>query len=241
MKTLLFLYFALLSMFCLGQKNRYNDWFDMNLKGKPKSVKETTIFSLNFMTGQDSEELSGTPLSMALIVDEFYFDSLGLISKQYHKNFLQSNGQWTYYRTEDYTRYQDSIILPCFNQKGQELWREKRYLDKNEFLSRKLIDYDTTIYRRDSFNRIQTSHAYSVNIDNPILTDIENEYDTTHDVRIEKRRDENLIFRNKAAPSVEESISTYDYVYDSQHNWILKVCRGGGEISTITEREIKYE
>jgi hypothetical protein len=240
MKTLLIAYLFFLSLFCCGQKNRYNDWFDMNLKGNPKTVSEFTIIPLSFIARGDQEKLMNASLSELLIQDEFHFDSLGLISKWFHKNFLKKTGVWYYYKTEDYTRYTDSIILPCLSENGQQQWLEKRYLVKNEFLGIKIIDNDTTTYERDLLNRILISSGFSVNIDNPKRTIIENEYNNNNDIKTEKRKEDIFTF-GSTEHYAQESITTYDYIYDSYNNWILRICKTDDEISTITERKIKYD
>ena len=134
MKTIFSTFFVIFSVFCLGQKNSYNDWFDKNLKGKPKTITEVSIFPLTDFTNSSLKLYLDSKVNQMLFIDEFHFDSLGLISKEFHKGIFDTVGLWTDYKTIKTTHFKDSIIMIGHFPNGQESWKEKRYLDKNGFL-----------------------------------------------------------------------------------------------------------
>ena len=42
-------------------------------------------------------------------------------------------------------------------------------------------------------------------------------------------------------PSVNETITTYSYIYDWLTNWIFKISMNDNKINIITQREIQYQ
>jgi hypothetical protein len=221
---------------CFGQ-NKYNDWFDLNLKGKPKSVKEVSLTSFtDFLT----RELNAS-LHSNLEIDEYYFDTLGLISKKFSKDYYETNGYWLDYSKIDILNFQDSIILIDSVSDRHEDWRERKYLDKNQFLKRRVSEIpmfpQTFIYQRDEFNRIIEVDRDSYHIDSGVKIKTIYELNANGDIVCEKNHIE--WFYKKS--SFEDKITTYQYVYDTKNNWIIRISITDNGISKITQREIKYE
>jgi hypothetical protein len=50
-----------------------------------------------------------------------------------------------------------------------------------------------------------------------------------------------LALSSPEKPSFLETTTIFSYTYDSHKNWIVKVSMSDNEVSTITQREIKYE
>jgi len=228
---------------CQGQKNSYNDWFDMNLKGNPKSVKEISIFPLDDFTNPKLNIYLNSTVNQMLFIDEFYFDSLGIISKEFHKDILDTIGRWIDYKTKKIIQYKDSIIVIGFFPNGQEAWREKRYLEKNEFLRSKIHDFpniDTTMLERDKNNRVVKSHYHLIGTDSETLIIIDNEFNEKGDIILQKSFNKRFGIMYDT-PSVSETVTTFSYIYDSFNNWICKISMRDNNINMITQREIKYK
>ena len=243
MKTIFTILFVIMTVLCHGQKNNYNDWFDMNLKVKPVSIKEVSIFSLTDFLKPNLKMYLNSTLNQMFFVDEFHFDSNGLISKEYHKNILDTTGRWQDYKTRRLTQYKDSILVTDFYKNSREKsLNEKRYLDEKGFLRRMIRtipETDTIINERDQNNRIIKSYTSIQGTDTFSIIKIENEYNENGDIKIEKRwtRRSGPMY-NK--PSIEEVKTFFNYIYDSFNNWIVKVSIIHNEVSIITQRSIKY-
>ena len=233
--------FAILTVLCFGQENKYNDWFDLNLKGKPKSIKEIKVLSLTLTTSKDQESYLDLPFNLMLIIDEFYFDTSGILSKEYHKDHLNKVGRWTNYKIEKISQNGDSIILSCFESNIKMKWREEIQLDSNNFIRSKIVEYDTIRYERDYLNRITKSKRFLVGVDFPRKIEDEYEYNENGDIKSEKRVIEYLVLNTPEKPSISETTTIFSYTYDSHKNWIVKISMSDNEVSYITQREIKYE
>ncbi len=238
MKHLLTIIFVITNLMCFGQ-NKYNDWFDLNLKGKPKSVKEVSLTSLtDFVT----RELNAS-LNSNLLIEEYYFDTIGLISKKFSKSYNGTTGYWLDYSKIDILNFQDSIILIDSVSNRHIEWRERKYLDKNGFLKRRFSEIpmfpETIIYQRDEFNRIIQVDSKSYHIDAGVKIKTINELNANGDIVSEKSHIERS-FAHSDKSSIEDKITTYQYVYDTKNNWIIRISITDDSISKITQREIKY-
>ena len=238
MKHLLTIIFVITNLVCFGQ-NKYNDWFDLNLKGKPKSVKEVSLTSLtDFLTFELNASLNSN-----LDIDEYYFDTLGLISKKFSKDCYETTGYWLDYSKIDILNFQDSIILIDSVSDRHEEWRERKYLGKNQFLKRRVSEIPmcpkTIIYQRDKFNRITQVYSESYYIYAGLKIKTIYELNANGDIVSEKSHIERS-FAPSDKSSSEDEITTYQYVYDTKNNWIIRISITDDTISKITQREIKY-
>jgi hypothetical protein len=244
MKTLLTIFIGIMTILCQGQNNSYNDWFDMNLKEKPKLVKEISIFPLDDFSNPELKIYLNSTINQMLFIDEFHFDSLGLILKEFHKDILDTIGHWIDYKTEKKViQYKDSIILIGFFPNGQEAWKEKRYLEKNEFLSSRIRDFpniDTTLFERDKNNRVIKSYYHLIGTDSQAIILIDNKFDDNGDLILQKSLEKRfgIMYRT---PSINETVTAFSYIYDSFNNWIFKISMRDNKINMITQREIKYK
>jgi hypothetical protein len=233
--------FAILTISCFGQENRYNDWFDLNLKGKPKSIKEITVLSLTLTTSVGQEEYLDLPFNQMLIIGEFYFNPSGILIKEYHKDHFDNAGKWTNYKIERFSQKGDSIVLSCFESNSKMKWQEERQLDSNNFIRCRVVEYDTIRYERDYLNRIIKSRRFLIGIDFPRKIEVEYEYNENGDIKSTKEVIAYLALNTPEKPSIRETTTFFSYTYDFHKNWIVKVSMSDNEVSTITQREIKYE
>jgi len=230
--------FVITNFVSFGQ-NKYTDWFDLGLKGKPISLKEIEIFSLsNFLEPNMSFYYNSTVKS-SVFVKEYYFDTFGLISKLYKKDIIDTSGRWFDFSTAKIEHYKDSIIIT----EKEGWWKEKRFLDKNEFLKTKIIGplgYDTMVFERDSNDRIikEFRHFYSVDFGKIIKTSYE--LNDKGDIVLEKRMIKSFNV-NYDEPIIIDNITNYQYFYDKKNNWILRISIIDNKVSTITQRTIQYE
>ena len=238
MRQLFTILFVITNFVSFGQ-NKYTDWFDLGLKGKPISLKEIEIFSLsNFLEPNMSFYYNSTVKS-SVFVKEYYFDTFGLISKLYKKDIIDTSGRWFDLSTGKIEHYKDSIIIT----EKEGWWKEKRFLDKNEFLKTKIVGplgYDTMVFERDSNDRIikEYRHFYSVDFGKIIKTSYE--LNDKGDVVLEKKMIKSFNV-NYDEPSINDNITNYQYFYDIKNNWILRISIIDNKVSTITQRTIQYE
>jgi hypothetical protein len=169
---------------------------------------------------------------------------MGLISKEYHKNINDTIGRWIDSKTRKMTHYKDSIILVGLFPNGQEAWKEKRYLDKSEFLNSKINDFpnvDTLKIERDRNNRIIKSYNHTIGPDSQTIVKLTNKYNSNGDIntQISYIKHFGLMYGN--SPSIREIVTDFKYIYDNKNNWILRTAINDNKIYEITQREILYD
>jgi hypothetical protein len=238
MKTLFTLLFLITNFVSYGQ-NKYTDWFDLGLKENPKIVKEIEIFSLSDFLESNMALYYNSSLKSNVFVNEYYFDTRGLISKLYQKDIIDTVGHWLDFSIAHIEHYKDSIII----KREAGWWKEKRDLDKNEYLKSKIISssgYDTIIYLRDGHNWIINEYRHFFSVDFGRITKTAYERNDKGDIIAEKRSAESygVLFKE---PYIEDNILHYQYVYDAKNNWIVRICIIDNEVSSITQRNIQYE
>jgi hypothetical protein len=164
MKPFLSIIISFTNLICYGQ-NKYSDLFDLNIKGNPKVIREISIMSL-----ADAYKLNykDSSLESNLFIDEYYFNSQGIITKEFHK-FPYTSGNWINYSNADIHNYRDSIIMIFNDSHGEKESEERRYLNKSKFLMSKirnsLLGFDSTLYERDTHNRIVKQYKHWFDID----------------------------------------------------------------------------
>lgn len=242
MKALITLLILSISLISYSQKNNYNDWFDFNLKAKPRSTKEITLLALTTYFKPDFSEYLNNSLKLNAFVDEYYFDTLGLISKEFHKTPADTVGQWTDYSKMKLILYNDSIILINYYSDRSETWREKRFLDINGYMRCKIVDSacpDTVVFKRDSNNRIIKKFRNWYCIDYGQKVNTEYELNENGDISLERVLNDSISCDNYG-PSRNKDLLRYEYLYDTNLNWVIKLTYQDNEIILITQREIKY-
>ena len=238
MKKIITMVFVTFTVLCHGQQNSYNDWFDFNLQGQPKSTKEITIFSL-----VDTLFFNETQnLKRSSTIEEYQFDSIGNIVKKRSKWYLSPpSDNWIDYSYKDVSNYKDSLIT-FYNFCGVKI-ESKKYFDNYGYLAKEIYNKcDTSVFSRDSYHRIKTSymHFYGTDSESIIMTD--NEYNLNGDICKENKYVKNFgLSYEESGPSIHENVYDYKYFYDSKNNWIIKVTFENNNISSITQREIKYK
>lgn len=231
-----------ISFVCNGQNNTYSNWFDLNLKGTPKSIKEIELLSLTEYFKPEFSVYLNNSLKWNSLVNQYYFDTLGVISKEFHKSVLDTTGRWTDYSKMKTLQYEDSIVLINYDSDGDEAWRERRFLDKNKFIRCKIIDSfcpDTVIFERDSNNRIIKEYRSFYCIDYGQKINTVYELNDNGDVKFEKAFIHSIVFDCKE-PCNNKSMIRYEYIYDAKLNWIIKVTFMNNEVLSVTQREIQY-
>jgi hypothetical protein len=242
MKALITSLILLIPLISYGQKNNYSDWFDFNLKAKPKSTKEITLLALPTYFKPDFLEYLNNSLKLNAFVDEYYFDTLGLISKEFHKAPVDTMGQWTDYSKMKVIQYKDSIILINYYSDNSEAWREKRFLDKDGYMRCKIVDSacpDTVMFKRDSNNRIIKKFRSWYCIDYGQKVNTEYALNENGDISLERQINDSISSDNYG-PLNNKDLLRYEYIYDTNFNWVIKVTYQDNEIILITQREIKY-
>jgi len=238
MKTVFSIIFITIATFSFGQQNKYNDWFDFNLKEKPLNVKEITLFSFTNYIKPDSKLFLNNSLKGEFWIDEYHFDSLGIISKEFHKIVVDTLGHWTDYSKMKLIQHADSIIL--YDPHDNE-WKERRFLDNNGHLSRKIVDGfcpDTVIFERDTNGRIIQEYRHYFCIDYGQIVNTTYELNYNGDIKLAKSSSQNISVGNELSDS--KGSMFYDYIYDAKMNWIIKLTLIDNEVLSITQREIQY-
>lgn len=220
-----------------GQQSNYNDWFEFNLKGKPKKIKDISIYSLSDTTFLNLP----CELKSCSVIDEFQFDSLGFIVRKRDKQYNFSLfTKWIDYSVSKAINYKDSIIA-IYNLSGENI-EIKRFYDQDGFLIKEIFDKtDTSLFSRDLSHRIKTSYVHFYGTDFNIITIKNLEYNINGDIQQEKRSEKySTINCEECQSSTKEYVYEYKYIYDPFKNWILKICFVNDKISMITQREIIY-
>ena len=196
----------------------------------------TTYFKPDFL------EYLNNSLKLNAFVDEYYFDTLGLISKEFHKTPPDTMGRWTDYSKMKLILYNDSIILINYYSDRSEAWREKRFLDINGYMRCKIVDSacpDTVMFKRDSNNRIIKKFRNWYCIDYGQKVNTEYELNENGDISLERVLNDSISSDNYG-PLRNKDLLRYEYIYDTNLNWVIKVTYQDNEIILITQREIKY-
>jgi len=221
-----------------SQISPYNDSFDFNLKGNPKSIKEVSLFSMTdsilFNLHNDFTMLSS--------INEYKFDTSGNIIKEYSKWVFSPSGSWRDYSQKETFNYKDSVIT-LYHDKYSDKYEVRRYYDEQGYLIRKISTSspDTIIYKRNLDHRIYQSYEHYIGTDSQQITTLSNEYNSNGDVQKQKRCDKRFgIMYIDSGPSIHETIYEYKYIYDSANNWIMKISFINDSISEITQRKINY-
>jgi hypothetical protein len=242
MKTFIYILLATITLISQGQQCYYSDWIEFNLKENPKSVREISLLSFSDYTKEDFLVYFNNSLKWNFELHEYYFDTIGFISKEFHKYPIDTLGYWRDYSTKKILQDKDSIIITFFDSDGYKTRIETRYLDKYGFISRKIDDChcpDTVIYTRDFNNRIIKEYRnwYCIDYGQKIYTDFE--LNDNGDIKYKKE----IIYPDQF--ECEEPCSSileekFEYNYDSNGNWIIKITYMNNEILSITQREINY-
>ncbi len=241
MKTNLTILLFLIFTSSYGQE-KYYDWFDMNLKGKPTYVKEISIYSLSGLTSKEYEFFLDSTLNNFLAINEYYFDTNGCVSREAHKNFdddfkIAIDTLYTIKRTV----YTDSIVTKKFFAGKQLVDREVKIFDKNGYLERiNLQGYVTgsISYERDSNHQIKTILENLTGIDTRSKTKTSLQRNDFGDVTCKKTESE-LYTALDNSTEKKESIENYQYIYDSDNNWIIRTTFENDSLTLITQRILK--
>ena len=235
----LFTILLMITNFVSFGQNKYTDWFDLGLKGKPISLKEIEIFSLSNFLEPNMAFYYNSTVKSSVFIKEYYFDKIGLVSKLYEKNIIDTIGHWFDFSNAKIEQYKDSIIIT----EKEGWWKEKRFLDKNEFLKTKIIGplgYDTVVYERDSNDRIIKEYRHFNSVDFGKIIKTNYELNDRGDIVLERKLIKSFsVYYDE--PSIENNITNYQYFYDTKSNWILRIRIVDNKVSTITQRTILYE
>lgn len=152
-------------------------------------------------------------------------------------------GRWTDCSEMKLLQYKDSIVLTNYYSDGVQAWREKRFLDNNGYMSCKIVDSDcpdTVIFKRDSNNRIVKKYRHWFCIDYGREENTEYRLNDNSDVSLERSLNENSATDNEE-PLSNMNLISYEYIYDTNLNWVVKVAFQNNEILSISQREIQYK
>lgn len=256
MKHLLIIICLNFSIGLAAQVNPQNDWFDMNLKGKPKKITNISTDSLSYFANKNHKKLKKERFSD---IEEYFFDNKGFISKECYKYSGLSNIICNDYAILKRKIDKDSIIFyNCLKNGGIEK-KFKYILDGKGFLKSKIYySYaggDSIQFTRDDKNRIIKSYNASHGVDSSFKEIKEFQYNDNNDVAFEKEEKESFIgiffveedengkeVASDYKPDIykNEYKTSYKYTYDKHNNWICKIALRDGKIKSVTYREIKY-
>lgn len=240
MKVNLTIFLFLIFTGSYGQK-KHCDWFDMNLKGKPSYVKEISIYSLSDIISPEYKNL-GSTLYNLLAINEYYFDSIGCIKREIHKNYTDNfdSGADTLYKTETIS-YNDSIVTKKYFSGKQLVSNEVKIFDKTGYLERinlqGFVD-GSIIYERDSNHQIKTIIEDLTGIDTSSKTKNILKRNSLGDI-IYKKTELELVTALDSSMEIKNTTETYKYIYDINNDWILKTTFYNDSLTLITQRIIK--
>ncbi len=241
MKTNLTILLFLILTSSYGQE-KYYDWFDMNLKGKPTYVKEISIYSLSDLTSKEYEFFQDSTLNNFVAINEYYFDMNGCVSNEVYKKFFDDykSGIDTLHTIET-IEYKDSIVTKKFFAGKQLVDKQVKIFDKNGYLERIILQGYVTgsiIYKRDSKYQIKTIFENLTGIDTNSKTKISLQRNDFGDVTCKKTESE-LYTALDNSNEKKESIENYQYIYDTDNNWIIRTTFENNSLTLITQRIIK--
>jgi hypothetical protein len=237
MKILFPIFCILLSSSIQAQMSGCNDWFDMNLKNRPKIVKELSLVSFDFFIDPKSSWYQNSSVKQMISIDEYHFDSLGFISKEFHKGISDTIGDWIEYK--EYVKYNDSIVIKGYSTVGNHgSFKEKRLIDKNGYLIGKIILMDTIQYLRNSKKKIERRYEHLIGIDSPEEKETKFEYNDNGDI-IKEISNEEILLPSDPKSAKSKTVTVYQYIYDSNCNWVIRLKIVDNEIVSITQREVK--
>lgn len=237
--TILFLLTFLLAS---GQSKRYSDIFDFNLKGNPKSIKEISSFRFDDYLNPEYSSLFEKGINSLFSIDEYHFDSLGMLNKKYKREILDTSGYWVDYSSRRMSQYNDTIIILDYFESGSLNWKEKKILNDKGFLKKKIVEFpvvDTVIYKRDDANRIIECYSHSIGIDSQVIKIKNIQYNEKDCIK----KEEEYIKCFGAMydePSIRTHTTDYQYSYDLNGNWIVRSTIQNNEITILTQRIICY-
>lgn len=243
MSKLITLGFMLISSLSFSQIGINDDYFDLNLKNKPKKVISISNFSFHDYFQDEYRYLLEYTLISQIQLHHMYFDSLGRISKEFFSDVMHPCGRWEIQNYNLTQYYNDSIVRFEKLPNGTMILKEKRYLNKlghsSEIIINNQLLKDTLTFVRGDDNRIKESYRKSYGIDTDQIIKTLYTRNEIGDIVVEQSFEE----RDGALwkePEILETITTYKYVYDDYNNWIIRITFENGEIQLITSRQIEY-
>jgi hypothetical protein len=256
MRDLFVIFFFSFSIGLAAQVNPQNDWFDMNLKGKPKKITNISTDSLSYFANKNHKKLKKERFSD---IEEYFFDNKGFIIKKCDNYFGPSKIKCYDYSALKRKDDKDTILFYNSLKNGGIEKKFKHILDDKGFLKSKIyysdIGGDSIQFTRDDKNRIIKSYNASHGVDSSFKEIKEFQYNDNNDVVFEKEQSENnfgtLFFEEdengkevvsdyKPYINKNEYKTSYKYTYDKHNNWICKIALRDGKIKHVTYREIKY-
>ena len=229
------------SIFSCKSKPVCNDWFELNLKNKPKSIVEVEMFSLMEMYSKDKKMSLDSSLSIWTSKQEISFNKKGRINeKTVRERGEKAETTYLYkYEKKNKIKY---VVEVTENSADRALqWEEFIVRDPKTCSSMRIVNYpviDTTYFKRDDSNReveemkllygagskSVVRHSYELNDNGDKIVEI-----------VSKK----LEFEDG---TVSQSVDTmsFDYIYDFANNWIVRIQKEKDKIILITQRTIVY-
>lgn len=220
-----------------GQIIYPQNWSEFNLKGSPSYVKEIELVDFQRMISHYYD----SPVNYAVGINEYHFDSTGVVIKSISKSQKDSLGRGALDMISNYKHYGDSILVIKTSNSGDTIISRVKYLDNNGFVkychSYFLGNKSSLKFIRNDKNEIITIYKMDVGTDTTLTKWITNEYNLNGDLQSQSMELDPEIFK----PTKKNSTVTFKYVYDNNDNWIVRIAIIDGEnVGSITEREIKY-
>lgn len=242
MKRLFVLLLVFVSVISCKKKQVCNDWFDMNLKNKPKKVVEIETFSLMEMYSKDKKISLDSSLRIWTAKKEISFNRKGRISEK----SIRERGELheTTYIYKYQKRNKDRYAIEVSEKSSERAlkWKEFVVRNPNSCSSMRIVNYpviDTTYYERDLSNRVveQRKLLYGLGSKSVIrnLYELNDNGDKIVEIVSSK-----LEFEDGTISQSEDTLS-YDYIYDFADNWIVRIQKQKENIILITQRTIEYK
>ena len=177
-----------------------------------------------------------------MAINEYYFDMNGWVSNEVYKKFFDDyKSDIDTLHTTETIEYKDSIVTKKFLEGKQLIDKQVKILDKNGYLERIILQGYVTgsiIYKRDSKYQIKTIFENLTGIDTSSKTKISLQRNDFGDVTCKKTESE-LHTALDNSNEKRESIENYQYIYDTDNNWIIRTTFENDSLTLITQRIIK--
>jgi hypothetical protein len=259
MKMISFILFGLIILSCTPTKKK-NDLSEMNLKGKVKTIKETSFNATDkfgvITKGSRSEKSNSKYDTYTIfnnkgnIVEENIYRSVDYLCYKIiynYDNYGLKKEKLTYYldgklREKEIYEYDSEgkiILEKTYNSEGKYTYRCDFKYENGNVIETKMFEFE---YYANSFNY---NGKYTSNYDEyNNLVEI-NSYDFNNKLMYKRfyKYDNKLNIIEESYNDVQESdirTTTYQFEFDSKGNWIRRIDFSNTIPEYIVEREIEY-
>jgi len=229
------------SIFSCKRKTVCNDWFEMNLKNKPKKIVEIETFSLMEMYSKDNKMSLDSSLSIWTAKREISFNKKGRISEMSQRERGEKTETTYFYKYQKKNKTMYAVEVSEKSAERALTWDEFIVRNPGTCSSMCIVNYpviDTTYFERDLQNRVieKKKLLYGAGSKSVIKYSYELNDNGDKIVEIVSRK---LQFEDGTLSQSTDTMN-YDYIYDFANNWIVRIQKENNNIILITQRTINY-